>query len=85
MVPLRDSLSVMAFRVKFTEKQDKLDEYETADSYSIIEGGVLAIKFGDEAKWTEYYPPGRWVQVIAEPNHTPGRPGGSANLRDTVL
>ncbi len=75
----------MAFRVKFTENQAKPDEYETGDVYNFIEGGVLAIKFGNEAKWTEYYAPGRWVQVIAEPNHQPGHPGGSADIRDTFL
>ena len=40
--------------------------------------GVLAIKFGNEAKWTEYYAPGGdGGVVIAKPNHQPGHPGGT--------
>jgi hypothetical protein len=59
----------MAFKVKFTEKQEKLEEYETSDAYDFLEGGVLSIAFGNEEQWTEYHAPGRWVQVTAEPNH----------------
>jgi hypothetical protein len=74
----------MAFKVRFFEKQDKLNEYETGDVYDFLEGGVLAISFANEAQWTEYYAPGRWVQVIAEPNHGPGSAGGTYDVLDSV-
>jgi hypothetical protein len=70
-------LGSMAFKMRFTEKQD---EYETSDAYDFLEGGVLSITFGNEAQWTEYHAPGRWMQVTAEPNHPPGRAGGDPDV-----
>jgi hypothetical protein len=54
--------------------------YDTEDMYQFLEGGVLAIRFADTTKWTEYYPPHKWEQVLAEPNHPPGRPGGETEV-----
>jgi len=66
----------MAFKVGFTEKQDKPYEYDTGDVYDFLEGGVLSIAYAaNKAKWTEYHAPGKWVRVVAEPNHMPGQSG----------
>lgn len=66
----------MAFRVRFHEHQDAPTEYDSNDAFDFLEGGVLSIAYAaNKAKWTEYYPPGRWVQVYAEPNHKPGQSG----------
>ncbi len=66
----------MTFKVRFTEKQDKLDEYDTGDVFDFLEGGVLSIAYAaNKAKATEYHAPGRWVQVVAEPHHSPGQSG----------
>jgi hypothetical protein len=66
----------MAFKVRFTEALDTLNDYETGDVYDFLEGGVLSIAYaGSKAKWTEYHAPGTWVQVVAEPQHMPGQSG----------
>jgi hypothetical protein len=61
----------MAFRVRFSDNE-QLRDYSDEDGFEFLEGGVLAIHFGDEAKWSEFHPPGRWHQVLAEPDHLPG-------------
>ena len=33
---------------------------------------MLAIHFADETKWAEYYPPAKWDQVTADPDHLAG-------------
>ena len=33
---------------------------------------MLAIHFADETKWAEYYPPAKWDQVTADPDHVAG-------------
>lgn len=65
----------MAFQVRYTEKGMSTN-YDTQDSYDFLEGGVLAITFGDESKWSEYVAPGNWFQVTASNDHPPGGPGG---------
>ncbi|MFZ1161676.1 hypothetical protein [Mycobacterium sp.] len=66
----------MAFKVRFTDKQETLNEYDTGDVYDFLEGGVLSIAYAaNKAKWTEYHAPGRWVQVVAESGHTRGQSG----------
>jgi hypothetical protein len=73
-------LADMAFKVRFTEKQEKPDDYETDDVYDFLEGGVLSIAFTNDAKWTQYYAPGSWVQVSADQNHRPGQTGGEPGV-----
>ncbi|MGA9491226.1 MAG: hypothetical protein WBV80_13395 [Mycobacterium sp.] len=66
-------LSDMAFKVRFT---DKFNDYDTGDAYDFLEGGVLSIAYAaNKAKSTEYHAAGQWLQVIAEPRHTPGQSG----------
>lgn len=71
----------MAFKVRFSGKPH---EYENEDVYAFLEGGVLAITYGDDTKWTEYHPPGKWAQVTAERNHLPGETGGGYDVLDSV-
>jgi hypothetical protein len=69
-------LSVMAFKVRFSQAQDKPNDYDTGDVYNFLDGGVLSIAFAaNKAKWTEYHAPGTWLQVVAEANHAPGQSG----------
>jgi hypothetical protein len=73
----------MAFKVRFTGSKKPTD-FDTDDVYDFHDGGVLSITFANEAKWTEYHAPQRWEQVTAEPDHKPGRTGGSPPLLDTI-
>jgi hypothetical protein len=77
-------LAIMAFNVRF-EKTGDPKEYANDDVYAFLEGGVLSITYGDNAKWTEYHPPGTWAQVTAEPNHLPGKRGAGYNVRHSML
>jgi hypothetical protein len=61
----------MAFKVRFSG-QAKSEDYDDDDGFEFLEGGVLAIHFDDESKWSEYHPPAKWEQVTAEPDHLPG-------------
>jgi len=61
----------MAFKVRFSG-QGQPAEYGDGDGFEFLEGGVLAIHFDDAAKWSEYHPPSKWDQVLAEPDHLPG-------------
>jgi hypothetical protein len=61
----------MAFKVQFSG-QGQSQEYGDDDGFEFLEGGVLAIHFGDETRWSEFHPPARWDQVTAEPDHLPG-------------
>ena len=46
----------MAFTVRFSG-QPKPHDYGEDDGFEFLNGGVLAIHFGDETKWAEFYPP----------------------------
>ncbi len=61
----------MAFKVRFSGlSQPK--EYGDDDGFEFLDGGVLAIHFGDEETWAEYHPPTKWEQVTADPDHLAG-------------
>ncbi|GFG51458.1 hypothetical protein [Mycolicibacterium agri] len=61
----------MAFKVRFSG-QGQFQDYGDDDGFEFLDGGVLAIHFGDEEKWSEYHPPAMWEQVTADPEHLPG-------------
>ena len=61
----------MAFKVRFSGQAQPQD-YGDDDGFEFLDGGVLAIHFGDEEKWAEYYPPAKWDQVTADPDHLAG-------------
>lgn len=61
----------MAFHIRFSDSPSAVG-YGDEDIYEFLGGGVLAVRFGDPAKWSEYYPSHRWEQVISEVNHPPG-------------
>ncbi len=61
----------MAFTVRFSG-QPQPQEYGDDDGFEFLDGGVLAIHFGDEESWAEYHPPTRWEQVTADPDHLAG-------------
>jgi hypothetical protein len=61
----------MAFKVRFTG-QPQPQDYGDDDGFEFLEGGVLAIHFGDEETWAEYHPPSKWEQVTADPDHLAG-------------
>ena len=60
----------MAFTVRFSGQAQQ--DYGDDDGFEFLDGGVLAIHFGDEEKWAEYHPPSKWDQVSSEPDHLPG-------------
>jgi hypothetical protein len=61
----------MAFKVHFTG-QAHPQEFGDEDGFEFLEGGVLAIHFGDEETWAQYHPPAKWDQVSADPDHVAG-------------
>ena len=61
----------MAFKVRFSG-QAQPEDYGDDDGFEFLDGGVLAIHFGDEEKWAEYHPPAKWDQVTADPEHLVG-------------
>ncbi len=61
----------MAFKVRFSGQAQPQD-YGDDDGFEFLDGGVLAIHFGDEQTWTEFYPPAKWDQVAADPDHLAG-------------
>jgi hypothetical protein len=61
----------MAFKVRFSG-QDQLQDYGDEDGFEFLDGGVLALHFGDEEQWSQYYPPAKWEQVTADPDHLAG-------------
>src|ERR1700755_1120151 len=61
----------MAFKVNFSG-QSRPSDYGDDDGFEFLEGGVLAIHFGDETTWSEFHPPAKWDQVIADPDHLAG-------------
>jgi hypothetical protein len=60
----------MAFTVRFSGQAPQ--DYGDDDGFEFLDGGVLAIHFGDEETWTEFYPPAKWDQVTADPDHLAG-------------
>ena len=61
----------MAFKVLFTG-QSQPQDYGDDDGFEFLEGGVLAIYFGDETTWSEYHPPAKWDRVTADSDHLAG-------------
>ena len=61
----------MAFKVRFSG-HDQAQDFGDDDGFEFLEGGVLAIHFGDETRWAEYHPPAQWEQVTADPDHLAG-------------
>jgi hypothetical protein len=61
----------MAFTVRFSG-QPQPENYGDDDGFEFLEGGVLAIHFDDEEKRAEFYPPAKWEQVSADPDHLAG-------------
>ena len=61
----------MAFKVRFSGQAQPQD-YGDDDGFEFLDGGVLAIHFGDEETWAEFYPPAKWDQVAAHPDHVAG-------------
>lgn len=61
----------MAFRVHFTG-QTQPQDFGDEDGFEFLDGGVLAIHFGDEETWAQYHPPAKWDQVTADPDHLAG-------------
>jgi hypothetical protein len=61
----------MAFTVRFSG-QPQPQNYGEDDGFEFLDGGVLAIHFGDETRRAEFYPPAKWDQVTADPDHVAG-------------
>jgi hypothetical protein len=61
----------MAFTVRFSG-QPQPQNYGEDDGFEFLDGGVLAIHFGDETKRAEFYPPAKWDQVTADTDHVAG-------------
>ncbi|OBK76032.1 hypothetical protein A5651_07050 [Mycobacterium sp. 1274761.0] len=61
----------MAFQVRFSG-QPQPQDYGDDDGFEFLDGGVLAIHFGDEEKWAEYHPQTTWELVTADPEHLAG-------------
>ena len=61
----------MAFKVRFSGQAQSQD-FGDDDGFEFLEGGVLAIHFGDEETWAQFHPPTKWEQVTADPDHLAG-------------
>jgi hypothetical protein len=61
----------MAFKVRFSG-QSQSQDFGDDDGFEFLDGGVLAIHFGDEETWTQFHPPTKWEQVTADPDHLAG-------------
>ena len=61
----------MVFKVRFSGQAQPQD-FGDDDGFEFLEGGVLAIHFGDEETWAQYHPPTKWEQVTADPDHPAG-------------
>ena len=62
----------MTFKVwlEHGDPQERGDD----DTYDFLPGGVLAVRYASPGRWSDYYPPGSWQHVSAEPVHRPGEP-----------
>jgi hypothetical protein len=64
----------MAFRVHWGT-EDAPITCDDKDTYVFMPGGVLAVHMRSiKPQSTEYYAPGFWRQVSADPDHNPGGP-----------
>jgi len=63
----------MAFKV-WLDGGDGPQEYGDGDIYEFPAGGVLGIHYATPGRWSDYYPPGSWVHISAQPNHRPAEP-----------
>jgi hypothetical protein len=61
----------MAFKVRFSGQAQSQD-FGDEDGFEFLDGGVLAIHFGDEETWAQFHPPTKWEQVTADPDHLAG-------------
>jgi hypothetical protein len=61
----------MAFKVHFSG-QARPQDFGDDDGFEFLDGGVLAIHFGDDETWAQYHPPAKWEQVTADPDHLAG-------------
>ncbi len=61
----------MAFKVHFSGQAQPQD-FGDDDGFEFLDGGVLAIHFGDEEAWAQYHAPAKWEQVTADPDHLAG-------------
>jgi hypothetical protein len=61
----------MAFTVRFSG-QSQSQDFGDDDGFEFLDGGVLAIHFGDQETWTQFHPPTKWEQVTADPDHLAG-------------
>lgn len=62
----------MAFKVWLVD-HDPVDGGD-GDIYEFLSEGVLAVHYAVPGRWSDYYSPGSWKRVSAEPNHRPGEP-----------
>ena len=63
----------MAFKV-WLGGEDNPEHCDDGDIYEFVPGGVLAVHYATPGRWSDYYPPGCWVRIAAEPNHRAGEP-----------
>ena len=63
----------MAFKV-WLGGEDTPEKCDDGDIYEFESGGVLAVHYATPGRWSDYYPPGCWVRIAAEPNHRAGEP-----------
>jgi len=61
----------MAFTVRFSGQAQSQD-FGDDDGFEFLEGGVLAIHFGEEETRAQFHPPTKWEQVTADPDHLAG-------------
>ncbi len=52
--------------------QAQAQDFGDDDGFEFLDGGVLAIHFGDEETWAQFHPPTKWEQVTADPDHLAG-------------
>jgi hypothetical protein len=69
--PRHEKLAAMAFKVRFSGQAQSQD-FGDDDGFEFLDGGVLAIHFGDEKTWAQFHPPTSWEQVTADPDHLAG-------------
>jgi hypothetical protein len=61
----------MAFTVHFSG-QAQPQEFGDDDGFEFLDGGVLAVHFGNEQTWAQFHPPTKWERVTADPEHLAG-------------
>ncbi len=63
----------MAFKVWLNGEEDP-HHCGDGDTYEFRLGGVLGVHYSTPGRWSDYYPPGFWLHVSAQPNHRPDEP-----------